>query len=325
MPSHSRIRLHAKDSVFVAHAQNALQASIVDSSDDAIMGKSPDGTITVWNRGAEALYGYTAEEIVGRPVQLLIHADRPDEMEAILERIRNGERVKHYETLRVRKDGQAISVSLTVSPILDSEGVLVGISSIARDITERKRVEALMREASAYARNLIEASLDTLVTIDMDGKITDCNEATLRVTGITREMLIGTEFADYVTDAGKAREGYLETFARGFVTDYSLTIRHTTGHLTDVLCNASLYRDTHGNVLGVLAAARDVTARKSAEAQLAEQRTKERDKLADLERFQKLTVGRELKMIELKREIEDLKQQLANAIQSHSAPKAAER
>src|SRR5580765_6266304 len=104
----SETRPHSKP-----EAQIALLASIVDSSDDAIMAKSPDGTITSWNRGAETVYGYKAEEIIGKPVKLLIHPDRPDEMDVILRRIRNGERVEHYETTRIRKDGKTISVSLT--------------------------------------------------------------------------------------------------------------------------------------------------------------------------------------------------------------------
>src|SRR6266849_6777517 len=165
------------------------------------------------------------------------------------------------------------------------------------------------QQASQYARSLIEASLDPLVTISPDGTITDVNEATIKVTGVPREELTGTDFSNYFTEPEKAREGYRQVFAQGSVTDYPLTVRHVDGRLTDVLYNASVYRDTRGNVLGVFAAARDVTAQKRAEAQVAEQRTKELDRLSELERFQKLTVGRELKMIELKKEIEQLKTQ----------------
>ena len=284
-------------------ARNALLASIVDSSNDAIMAKSPDGTITIWNRAAEVIYGYSAEEMIGKPVQVLIHGDRQHETDLINARIRNGERVEHYETVRVRKDGKPISVSLTVSPILDDSGTFLGVSSIDRDITERKRIDESEHEASTYARNLIEASLDPLLTISVDGKITDANEATLKVTGVPRTRLIGTDFADYFTEPRRARAGYLEAFASGFVTDYSLTVCHTSGQLTDMLFNASVYRDTRGEVLGIFAAARDVTAKKNAEALV----TKE---LAELERFKKVTVGRELKMIDLKREITELSQAL---------------
>jgi PAS domain S-box-containing protein len=165
-------------------------------------------------------------------------------------------------------------------------------------------------KSSQYARSLIEASLDPLVTISPDGKITDVNEAAVKVTGVGRDALIGTDFSDYFTEPRKAREGYQQVFAKGFVTDYPLTIRHKDGRLTDVLYNASVYRDVQGDVLGVFAAARDVTAQKKAESEVAEQRTRELERLADLERFQKLTVGRELKMIELKKEIEELKKEV---------------
>jgi PAS domain S-box-containing protein len=133
------------------------------------------------------------------------------------------------------------------------------------------------------------------------------NEATIKVTGASREKLIGTDFSDYFTEPEKARDGYQAVFSKGYVTDYPLTIRHRNGSLTNVLYNASVYKDVRGNVLGVFAAARDVTAQKRAEEQVADQRTRELERLSELERFQRLTVGRELKMIELKKEIEELR------------------
>ncbi|MBI2893500.1 MAG: PAS domain S-box protein, partial [Deltaproteobacteria bacterium] len=242
----------------------ALLASIVESSDDAIMAKNLDGIITSWNPAAERMYGYTAAEIVGRPVSLLTHPEHRDEMVDILARIRRGERIEHYETTRVRKDGSTVAVSLTVSPIHDHRGRVVGASSIARDITERKRVDEQARATSQYARSLIEASLDPLVTISPDGKITDVNDATVKVTGVARKDLIGTDFSTYFTEPEKAREGYREAFSKGSVTDYPLTIRHRVGRVTDVLYNATVYRDPQGKPLGVFAAARDVTAQKQA-------------------------------------------------------------
>ncbi|MFS8069434.1 MAG: PAS domain-containing protein [Byssovorax sp.] len=287
----------------------ALLAAVVDSSSDAIISKTLDGVVLTWNRAAEKIYGYTAEEILGSSVVRLTHPDRVHEIAEEIATLRDGGRVEPYETLRVRKDGKIISVSLTISPIHNSVGQVVGASSIGRDITERKQADELILAASQYSRSLIEASLDPLVTISPEGKITDVNEATVKITGVAREKLIGTDFSDYFTQPDKAREGYQQVFSKGSVTDYSLTIRHRDERLTNVLYNASVYKDVDGNVLGVFAAARDVTAQKTAEAQVAEQRTKELERLAELERFQKLTVGRELKMIELKKEVEDLKQQ----------------
>jgi len=284
-----------------------LLASIVESSDDAIIAESVDGIITGCNPAAEKLYAYTSEEILGKPVTLLVSKDRPDEMTAILDKIRQGEPVGHYETVHVRKDGRAIPVSLTVSPIRDASGRITGASSSARDITQRKHAEGEQTQATQYARSLFEASLDPLVTISVEGKITDLNEATIKVTGVAREESIGADFFDYFTEPDKAREVYQRVFAEGSVTDYPLTIRHRDGALTDVLYNASVYRDAGDNVIGVVAVARDVTDQKQAQAEIAEQQAKELDRLAELERFQRLTVGRELKMIELKREIENLR------------------
>jgi PAS domain S-box-containing protein len=236
-----------------------ILASIVDSSDDAIIGKTLDGVITTWNKSAERIYGYRAEEIIGRSVSLLMPPGLPGEMDEILNRIRVGERVDHYETRRRRKDGATIAISLTVSPIHDSSGKVVGASAIARDITDRQRVQDQARLASQYARSLMEASRDPLVTIGLEGKITEVNQATIQMTGVARGDLAGTDFSDYFTEPDLAREGYLRVLGQGFVTDYPLTIRHTGGELIEVLYNASVYRDAGGQVLGVFAAVRDVT------------------------------------------------------------------
>ncbi len=245
-----------------------LLASIVESSDDAIITKTSRGIITSWNSGAEKIYGFPTEAVVGQPISILIPPGYTDEVPGILERIKRGESIHHYETVRRRADGQIIHVSVSISPIKDKHGSIIGASTIARDITAevsaRKQAEEKLGAASQYARSLIESSLDPLVTISADGKITDVNEATIKVTGIARGQLIGTDFSNYFTEPEKARDGYQQVFARGFVTDYPLTIRHRDGRLVDVLYNASVYKDTRGNVLGVFAAARDVTAQKQA-------------------------------------------------------------
>jgi PAS domain S-box-containing protein len=161
-----------------------------------------------------------------------------------------------------------IWVAMSCSPLRGSHGKHEGGIAIVEDITERKHVEETIQAASQYARSLIEASLDPLVTINVEGKITDVNTATEQVTGVRRTDLIGSDFADYFTDPDRAREGYQKVFLLGFVTEYPLAIRHVTGKVTDVLYNASVYRDDQGNVLGVFAAARDITERKQAEAEL---------------------------------------------------------
>jgi PAS domain S-box-containing protein len=142
-------------------------ASIVESSDDAVVSKDLNGIIRSWNLGAQRLFGYTAEEVVGKSVTILIPADRENEEPGILERLRRGERIDHYETVRRRKDGTLVEISLTVSPVKDAEGQVVGASKIARDITELKRAreqrELLMREMHHRIRNLFSLASGVVV------------------------------------------------------------------------------------------------------------------------------------------------------------------
>ena len=152
-------------------------------------------------------------------------------------------------------------------PFTDTDGSTL-ILEMGIDITKRKRAEEALRDASLYTRNLIEASLDPLVTISADGKIMDVNSATEFTTGVPRDELIGTDFSDYFTEPEKAGEGYRRVFQEGFVRDYPLAIRHRSGRVTDVLYNATVYRNEAGAVQGVFAAARDITERKRAEEEL---------------------------------------------------------
>lgn len=243
-------------------------AAIVRSSNDAIIGKTVDGLVTSWNPGAEAIYGYSEEEMIGQPVSRIIPPDRLDEFQAFLVQLRQGEAIPHYETERVRKDGNRIPVSISISPLKDEEGKIIGASTIARDITERKQAEEEVRRAAQYARTLLEASLDPLVTIGKDGKIRDVNRATEHVTGCLRDQLIGTDFSNYFTEPEIARRGYESVFAQGAMRDYPLVIRATSGTLTDVVYNAAVFTNAAGEVDGVFAAARDITELKRADEEI---------------------------------------------------------
>ncbi len=154
------------------------------------------------------------------------------------------------------------------APLRDAQGKVSGLIGLSLDITERHRAEELLRRANAYNRSLIEASLDPLVTISPEGKITDVNRATERITGCSREELIGRDFCDYCTDPAKARAGYEQAFREGWVQDYGLEVQHRDGHVTPVVYNASVYRDEGGQAIGVFAAARDITERKRMEEEL---------------------------------------------------------
>jgi len=190
--------------------------SIVESSDDGIIGKTLDGTIASWNPAAERIYGYSAQEMIGRPISVLVPPDRPDELEQILERVRGGERVDHYETVRWRKDGGQIHVSLTVSPIRDATGEITGVSTIARDITERKRAEEALRESEERYRDLVEHSEDLIFTHDPEGKLLSVNLAFVRLLGYWRaEELIGRNLSDFLaSDVLQMFDAYLETLLK---------------------------------------------------------------------------------------------------------------
>jgi PAS domain S-box-containing protein len=229
-------------------------AAIVDYSDDAIVAKTLDRIITSWNPAAERMYGYTNDEIIGKSIELLVPQNKASELQDIMVRIAAGEHAENIETTRLRKDGTPFHVSLTVSPILDAEGTIIGASSIARDVTHQK-------EASEFARTKIDSSLNPMVTISPEGKITDVNEATVRAIGMACEQLIGTSFSEYFTEPKKAEEIYQRVFTEGMAMNYPLTLRRRDGDqsLTEVLYNASIYCDPSGKVLGVFATARDVT------------------------------------------------------------------
>ena len=235
-------------------------AAIVESSEDAIIGKTLDGTIVSWNKGAEKQYNYTAQEAIGSSILMIIPKDRESELKNFLDIIKKGESVPYYETIRVKKDGSQLNVFVSISPIKDKENNVIGAASTSRLITSDKTKEA----SSQYTRSLIEASQDPFFIISPEGKITGVNEPTIKVTGINREVLMGTDFSNYFTEPQKAHDGYEQAFKLGFVTDYPLTIKSKDGKLTDVLYSASVYKDERDNVLGIFAAARDVTASKQA-------------------------------------------------------------
>jgi PAS domain S-box-containing protein len=188
-------------------AETRLQlAAIVESSDDAIIGKTLDGIITNWNMAAERMYGYTAKEAVGQPITLLFPPDRQDEFATIMQQITRGERVDHIETKRVRKDGTIIAVSVTISPIKDSDGTIIGASAIARDITRQKRLEAEVKQSRQQLEVVLHHIADGITVQDRSGAIIYANDAGAKLCGFAsaQELL--------ALDLEQLRTYYLERF-----------------------------------------------------------------------------------------------------------------
>ena len=240
---------------------------------------SEQGLILEGNLTAAGLLGVARGALVKQRLSIFILPEDQDIYYLHRKQLFETGEPQTCELRMLKKDGTRFWVNLAATKAQDADGAPI-CRAVMSDITDRKLADDALQTASRYSRNLIESSLDSLVTISADGKITDVNLATEKITGKSREQLIGSDFSDYFTEPEMASAGYQKVFAQGQVIDYPLAIRHTSGTITDVLYNASVYRNEQGEVLGVFAAARDITERKRAESKL-------RGALADLERSNK--------------------------------------
>nr|WP_276320099.1 PAS domain S-box protein [Parasulfuritortus cantonensis] len=245
-------------------------ATAVEQSPESIVITSLAGDIEYVNEAFVTVTGYSRGEVIGRNPRILHSGRTPRQTFIDLWGSLGRGEVWSGEFCNRRKDGSDYVERAIIGPIRRPDGRVSHYVAVKSDITEAKSQEETLRRASMYVRSLIEASLDPLVTIDSRGRITDVNQATETVTGRGRAELIGSDFCDYFTEPERARVGYQRVFSQGSVTDYPLAIRHVDGGITEVLYNASVYRNQRGKVEGVFAAARDVTELKRMEAELRE-------------------------------------------------------
>lgn len=278
-----------------AEEASARLAAIVTSADDAIVGKTLEGIVTSWNAGAERMFGYTAEEMIGQPILRLIPADRLDEEDRILARLRGGERIEHFETVREAKDGRTLNVSLTISPVRNEAGIIIGASKIARNVTERKQAEAAVRETDehlraevvAHSRQLeaiFEAAADGIVIYDDSGSLVQWNAATAQIFEFDRMpnyagLPVGERPARLrVRDAhdqpiAAERLPFMRAVRGETLTGpraVDLVITTPSGTEKYVSASSAPLRDESGRTIGAVTVYRDVTERRTLEHQARE-------------------------------------------------------
>jgi PAS domain S-box-containing protein len=244
-------------------------AAIVESTQDAVISENLDAVIQTWNRAAEKIFGYTAQEIVGKPIYLLIPPERKSDEDLILEKIRRGERVEHHETVRRRKDGSLIAVAITVSPLFDPQGNVVGASKIVRDVTEQTTT---VRSAQHLAA-IIESSEDAIISKDANGIIQSWNQSAERLFGYTADEIIGKSVLTLIPPARHHEEdAILGKIRCGERIEHFETVRQAkNGRLIDISLTVSPIKDRNGHVIGASKIARDITGKKRAEALLEQQ------------------------------------------------------
>jgi two-component system cell cycle sensor histidine kinase/response regulator CckA len=246
--------------------RNELLGAAIESSEDAIVVKDLDGIIKTWNQGAERLYGYREEEVLGRSAILLLPPDRTDEEAEILTRIRNGDRVVHLETTRLRKDGTLISVSLTISPVRSADGQIIGASHIARKITER----TLMEAATAQLAAIVDSSEDAIISKNLEGIILTWNSGAERIYGYSADEVRWRPISILLPpDRTNEETQILERLKRGEHVDHFETIRiRKDGKPIEVSLTISPIRYSEGRVRGASHIARDISERKTFQAQI---------------------------------------------------------
>ncbi|MEG4453303.1 PAS domain S-box protein [Microcoleus sp. N9_A1] len=259
-------------------ASLAHMAAIVEYSGEAVISKSLDGIILSWNNAAEKIFGYKAEEIIGQSIVILIPSNLTYEEQKILETIRQGKTIENYETVRVRKDGQLIHISCTISPLKDTRGQIIGCSVIKRDITERKRaeinrkqIEMALRNSEEQFRHAFEDASIGMAIVSLDGNWIKVNPALCQILGYSSEELLALTFQDIThPDDLDLDLSYAHQLLSGTISTYQLEKRyfHKQGHIIWIILNGSLVQDEQGNPLHFISQIQEITARKEAQETL---------------------------------------------------------
>lgn len=252
----------------LASRATSLLAAIVESADDAIISKDLDGIIKSWNTSAERMFGYPVEEAIGQHITIIIPPERRAEEAQIIEQLKRGQRIDHFETVRMRQDGTKLEVSLTISPVLDQDGVVVGASKVARDITDRRQ----QFRGSRLLAAVVESSDDAIITKNLDGVITSWNGSAQRMFGYTDEEAIGKHITIIIPpDRNDEEKKILEQLRKGQRIEHFETVRmRKDGTTFDISLAISPIRDEQGRVVGASKVARDITERKRVDRALRE-------------------------------------------------------
>ncbi len=268
--------------------QTGWLGAIVEGSYDAIISENLEGIITTWNAAAQKLYGYTASEAIGQPITLILPPDRLGEEAQLFERLRLGGQVVHFDTVRRRKDGRHVEISLTVSPVRDGDGNLIGASGIAQDITERKQAHEIVQKSEQHLRNVLNTLLSFVGVLAPDGTLLEVNRSALQVSGVAFDDVHKKKFWDcfwwsYSTELQERIRQAVERAAAGEASRFDVDALLVGNRFLPIDFMIAPMRDTRGQITHLIPSATDLSERKRAEAALREAQAKLRQHADELE------------------------------------------